>query len=236
MNRTLAIIASLLFAAPAFAQWPTAPSNPPPKSEPTVNNPPPSAPPPRRPVREVSHGDDGSGFGLGVRAAWAKPYGGLTSTETLDSNVSGALPLWLEAGYHFNSALYIGAYFQYALGLNNCLGGADCSSSGMRFGLEALYHFGSGSMQPFVGLGFGYEIFNVSRSAGDDRTFKGLEMLNVQLGLDYWVSKTFSIGPFASYQLFGKYTSDSASGFSNDISDTTGHSWLQLGLKLGFKL
>src|SRR5207244_10498554 len=140
----------------------------------------------------------------------------------------GQLPLWIEAGWWFNKSLFAGAYFQYAFGFPHCLDGASCSSSGMRFGIEALYNFmPDAPVQPWAGLGVGYELFNRSRFG--DETYKGFELLNVQIGLDFPVGK-MTIGPFASYQLFGKYGSFSASGVSNNINDYTGHSWLQVGL------
>ena len=195
MNRSLALIATLLIAAPAFAQWPSSPSTAP--KQPETTTPPPAQappPPPRRTARvDTPRGDDGSGFGLGVRAAWAFPMGGLTSSETLGDTVNGAMPLWVEAGYHFNRNLYAGLDFQYAPGFTNCLGGQTCSSTGMRFGLEVLYHFvADGLIQPWAGIGGGYELLNTSKS-GDERNFKGLELLNLQLGVDFAVTKTFLI-------------------------------------------
>jgi Opacity family porin protein len=232
VNRSLALIASFLIAAPAFAQWP---NSPPPKTEtkPEASQP----PPPAKRARDTGpRVDDGSGFGFGVRAAWAWPMGGLTSSEEVSSVVNGALPLWLEAGYHINKSIYAGLYFQYARGFTNCLGGQDCSSSGLRFGAEVLYNFApDATLQPWAGIGGGYELFNSSRT-GDERTFKGLELLNLQAGLNWALTKNFSLGPFASYQLLGKFTSFSANGVSNDISDTTGHNWLQVGIKAGFRL
>ena len=101
--------------------------------------------------------------------------------------------------------------------------------------VQILAEDGHAVINPWAGLGFGYEIFKTSAS-GDDRTFKGFELLNVQVGLDWAVTRTFNVGPFASYQLFGKYSSFTASGVSNDIADSTGHSWLQVGLKAGIRL
>ncbi|MCA1827415.1 MAG: hypothetical protein ABR567_03560 [Myxococcales bacterium] len=234
MKRTL-FIAALFAAAPAFAQWPEKPkteTNPPT----TAATPAPSpTPPPRRP-RATSSEDSGSGFGFGVRGAWAFARGDITPAEPLGNSEAGQLPLWVEAGYWFNRSLFAGAYYQYALGFPHCLDGSTtCSSSGMRFGIEVLYNFmPDASLQPWVGLGAGYEIFNRSRFG--DETYKGFELLNLQIGLDFPVGKAFTLGPFASYQLLGKYGSFSASGVSNDIADSTGHSWLQVGLKAGFRL
>lgn len=236
VNRSLALIASILISAPAFAQWPNTPKTE--TAAPAQQTPPP--PPPRHaPARDTGpRGDDGSGFGVGIRAAWAMPSGGLTNSESVGDSIDYQIPIWLEAGYHFNKNFYAGLYFQWAplFAGNNCLAGADCSSSGLRFGAEILYHIiGEGLVQPWVGLGGGYEILNVTRAAGADRTFKGLELLNVQAGIDLGLSSHFTVGPYASYQLFGKYSSFSSNGVSNDITDSTGHSWLQVGLKTAYR-
>ena len=237
MNRTL-FIAALVAAAPAFAQWPDKPKTET-RTDTKTDTAAPPAPPPAAPKRNRQQGpaeDDGSGFGVGVRAAWALPSGGITSDEALSTSVSWQLPVWLEAGYWINRNLYAGAYYQYAFGFNNCLAGGTCTSHGMRFGIEALYNFApTASLQPWAGLGFGYETLSRSRS-GDDTTARGFELLTVQAGIDYALSKGFTIGPFASYQLFGKYSAFTAGGLANDYANTTGHNWLQVGLKAGFKL
>ena len=237
MNRTL-FIAVLVAAAPAFAQWPDKPkteTKTQTKPDATAPSTPPSAAS-KRNKQQAPAEDDGSGFAVGIRGALALPTGGLTADQTLSDSMAGQLPIWLEAGYWFTRNIYAGAYYQYAFGLNNCLAGATCTSHGMRFGIEAIYNLApAATFQPWGGLGFGYETLSRVRS-GDDTTAKGFELLNLQLGLDYAASKSFTIGPFASYQLFGKYTSFTSGGVSNDYSNTTGHSWLQVGLKAGYKL
>ena len=231
MNRSL-FIAALVAAAPVFAQWPDKP-----KTETKTDTATPPPPAPTRAQRQAGPvEDDGSAFGLGIRGAWAVPVGGLTADQNLGDSISGQLPIWVEAGYWFNRNLYIGAYYQYAFGFNNCLAGSSCTSHGMRFGLEAIYNLApTATLQPWAGVGFGYELLSQTRS-GDDTTARGFELANLQLGLDFAASKSLSIGPFASYQLFGKYTSFTAGGLANNPSNTTGHSWLQVGLKAGFKL
>ena len=238
MNRSL-FIAALVAAAPAFAQWPDKPKTET-KTETKVETKTEAAAPPapaaKRNRQQAPAEDDGSGFGLGIRAAWARPSGGLTADQGLGDSLSWQLPIWLEAGYWFNRNLYAGAYYQYAFGFNNCLAGATCTSHGMRFGVEVLYNFApTALLQPWAGLGFGYETLSRSIS-GDDTTARGFELFNLQAGVDFGLGKGLTIGPFASYQLLGKYTSFTAGGLTNDYANTTGHSWLQVGLKAGFKL
>ena len=176
-----------------------------------------------------------TGFAFGVRAAWAFPFGDLNPTETLGSNVSGQLPIWLEAGWRFTRNIYAGIYGQYAFGFsNNCPIASDCSTKGYRLGIEGIYNLAPDAwLQPWAGLGFGYEWLNVSR-AGQDSNYKGFELAYVQAGVDLAVSKQLSVGPFGSVSFLGKYTSQSANGVSNDISAT--HEWVQVGLKATFKM
>jgi hypothetical protein len=226
LNRSIFLIASLLFAAPAFAQWPGPPSKP---SQPSASS---SSPPHRTPAQD----DDGSsGLAFGLRAGWAFPIGDLNSTSRMGDQIAGQIPAWLEAGWRFNKNLYFGLYGQRGFGFSNyCPLGNDCSTSGWRVGVEGIYTLlPDAVLQPWAGLGVGYEWLSTSR-AGEDSSYKGFELLNVQIGVDWALNKQFSIGPFASISLFGKYTSQSANGVSNDISAS--HNWLQTGLKATYKL
>jgi hypothetical protein len=224
LNRSIFLIASLLLAAPAFAQSPPAESNPAPS---------PAAP--SSPPRSTPPDDDSSGFALGVRGAWAFPFGDVSSTARLQDQVFGQIPLWLEAGWRFNKSLYLGLYGQRGFGFsNNCPIGNDCSTGGWRFGVEGIYTLlPDATFQPWVGLGAGYELLSTSR-AGEDLSYRGFELLNLQVGLDWAFNKQLSIGPFASLSLLGKYTTQSANGVSNDVSAS--HNWLQTGVKATFKL
>src|ERR1700694_4191705 len=158
LNRSIFLIASLLLAAPAFAQWPGPPSKP---SQPSASSPAPAAPARRTSTQE----DDGSsGFALGLRAGWAFPIGDLSSTATLGDQIAGQIPVWLEAGWRFNKNLLIGVYGQRGFGLsNNCPIGTSCSTSGWRLGVEGIFNLlPDAAVQPWVGLGVGYEGLSTS--------------------------------------------------------------------------
>jgi hypothetical protein len=211
-------------AAPAFAQWPAGESKPPPLPAPSS-----------QPRRATPQDDDSSGFAFGVRGAWAFPFGDVSSTARLQDQVFGQIPVWLEAGWRFNKNLYAGLYGQRGFGFsNNCPIGNDCSTGGWRFGVEGIYTLlPDGTLQPWFGLGVGYELLGTTRG-GEDLSYRGFELLILQAGLDWALSRQFSIGPFASVSLFGKYTTQSANGVSNDVSAS--HNWLQTGVKATFKL
>jgi hypothetical protein len=237
------LIGSLLIAAPAFAQWPNTPpakTPPTPVAQTTPQTQPPLAPLSRQPAPQntAPRGDDGTGFGFGVRAAYSTPLGGLTNTQDMHDVVHFQIPIWVELGYHITKSIYAGAYGQWAPNLFSwdvCLEGQSCSSNTERLGVEVRYGAApDAAINPWVGLGFGYEWFHTTVT-GNDRSFKGFEMLVPEIGVDYNVGKV-SAGFFASYSLFGKYTSFTSGGVSNDLPDSRTHSWFQAGIRVGARL
>jgi len=233
LNRFIALITAILVSTPALAQWGSAPAKPAPAPAAAAAPAPASSSAPG-PAKRSNDPDDG-GFAVGVRAAWTLPFGDLNSTDTVGSQIAAQVPIWLELGWRFNKNIFAGVYGQYAFGFsNNCPIGNTCSTNGFRLGVEGIYNFApDAGLQPWAGLGIGYEWLNTNR-AGQDYGYKGWELAHLELGIDYAGSKQFSIGPFASITVLGKYTSQSSSGFSNDISAS--HNWLQLGLKATFKM
>jgi hypothetical protein len=181
---------------------------------------------------------DDTGFTLGLRASYASPRGDVVTASQLSDSVEGAIPLWFDLGYRFNKNIQVGGYFQYAgaFGLSrvaNCSELGNCSSSSYRFGVEGIYTLiPDSSFGPWAGLGVGYEFLGTN-VAGADRTVRGFEFLNLQLGFDWRATKSFSIGPFASWSL-GRFGTSSSGGVATDFSDRSNHNWLQAGLKTSF--
>jgi len=191
------------------------------------------------------------GLDLGLRVGYAFPFGDSTATpgDQLSSIFSGAVPLIVEAGYRINSAVTVGALFQYGIAqvkdANGCgTMGVSCSGSIIRLGIEGLYHFQIGSpFVPWVGLGTGYEWMNVDLSGGNGSASvgaHGFEFINLQAGGDYHLAPQLSIGPFISFS-FGRYDTATSSNIpllpsSADITNTAVHEWLQLGARGAFNL
>lgn len=197
---------------------------------------------------------DDSGFTLGLRAGYGIPMGDAVKSGKLSDGVSGTIPLALDVGYRLDPSLFLGAYFQYGIGLVNdskvfgggvCdLTGVSCSAYVMRFGLEGIYRFSPGaSFVPWAGIGVGYEIAGLSAEQAGMKataTYRGFEFVNLQLGGDFKVSPSFSVGPFASFSI-GQYSDAKLElpGFpttSGSIADKAIHEWLQLGVKGTFDL
>jgi hypothetical protein len=182
---------------------------------------------------------------LGARFALGVPLGKAdgAASQDMSHSVPVAVPLWLDAGLRLGENVYVGSYFQYAYGItNNCDPGGSCSASILRLGLDGAYHFQPrGGVDPWVGLGFGYEWLNLSESAGGqqlDAQARGWEFLNVQLGVDFASNKNFHLGPFLSLSL-AQYGHESASGAFNgsaDITNTSVHEWLQFGVRGAFEM
>ncbi len=207
-----------------------------------------------------------TGWTLGARLAYGVPLGSLASGG-IDFNkvYTGAVPLWLDAGYRFSSNFSAGVYFQYAFasiandyksGLAaSFVGGgltapSDFGGSDLRLGAQGIYKFlPDAGFAPWLGVGFGYEWANTSfkSSAGGipfdiGVGFRGLEIL-LQAGGDVRVSPGFSMGPFVAFTLSWFQTvAISASGGgasasqSLDINNKSAHEWLQFGLKGTFNL
>jgi outer membrane protein W len=193
---------------------------------------------------------EGGAVSLGARVGYGIPLGKGTDDPNADLNksIAGMVPLWLDAGYKFTPNIYVGAFFMYGLGFipSDATGcgqnGVSCSVHDIQFGVNAHYHFmPDQTIDPWVGVGLGYEILGVSVSNGSNSasaSAKGFQFFNVQAGADYKVLPALGVGPFVSLSL-GKYTSTSSDNTtpgspgsaSGDIQNTAFHEWLILGIR-----
>ena len=199
------------------------------------------------------HADD-SGFTLALRAGYGIPMGDAVMAGKLSDGVSGKIPLWVDAGYRIDKSIFVGAYFQYGLGLVNeskALGGAvcdqpgvSCSAYALRFGVQGIYNFApDASFAPWAGLGIGYEIASLSaEQAGlsGSVTYRGFEFVNLQVGGDFKVSPAFSVGPYAAFSI-GQFSNEKLEvtglpAVDGSIADKATHEWLQFGVKGTFNL
>jgi outer membrane protein W len=179
--------------------------------------------------------DAGGKIKLGLRLGYSIPMGDASKDNKLSDAVSGVIPIWLDLGYMVTPNIMVGLYGMYGITmLNSDIKDAcdDCSASQMRFGLQGQYHISPGeSLDPWVGLGIGYEIMNFKApnplgSGTVESDFKGFEFLNIQGGADFKVADSFAVGPFLSFSL-GQY---SKAG-DQDIEETAMHQWFTLGVK-----
>lgn len=170
---------------------------------------------------------------LGARLGYGFTTGEVVAGADLADGVKALIPVQVELNYKLMKNLALGGYFSYAFGMlgdaesDFCdLNGIDCSASGMRLGIQAIYDFSPGaSFDPWVGLGIGYEWLNLSEGALD-MTLTGWEFATLQVGADWEISKGFGVGPFLSWG-FGQYSSMDLGGLSADITDKGTHQVIQ---------
>jgi outer membrane protein W len=199
---------------------------------------------------------------VGLRTGYAIPLGaavggGQNGSANLDKAISGAVPIWIDAGYRLNPNLYIGAYFQYGIGFvaSNAAffssggttatcgqNGLSCSTNDLKFGIDAHYHLMPGNtIDPYGGIGIGYEILNFSFSDGGQngsQSFNGFEFLNLQVGADYKVMPDLGVGPFVMLSFdqysncgYGGALATAAGGSSCSIAQKAVHEWFTIGVR-----
>jgi hypothetical protein len=183
---------------------------------------------PERPAQERS---SGLSFVLGVRTGVGLPLGAVQGgdgegpDQKLRSLVRGMVPLQLDVGILQSSRLYVGVYFQQALGLRaqSCPQGGSCLVTDLRAGLTASYSLPlSSTLNPWLGAGAGFELLQ----RGESSPRRGAEVFHVQGGADFHLSGPAWGGPFATFT-FSKYL---------NVNEKKYHSWLIGGVRLQLRL
>ncbi|HMF41603.1 MAG TPA: autotransporter domain-containing protein [Polyangia bacterium] len=202
----------------------------------------------------------GTGLEIGARIGYGVAGGSLGAPPNGTDNdvgnfVSGQVPLWLDAGYRFTDAFYLGGFFQYGFGTvnqdqqNGCRNAnVDCGASDTRLGVMGRYRLPPiMPAEPWLGLGIGYEwgTFSVHQSivgsTNTDSTWSGIEIANLQAGADFRVAQKIAIGPFVSFSL-GQFQSTSTTTTNGNTTTTTDqdlakkslHEWFLIGARFAF--
>jgi hypothetical protein len=185
-----------------------------------------------------------TGIEVGLRSGYALPLGNSTgapsgaTAPSLSDSISGMVPIWVDAGYRLNPNMMVGAFFQYGFAFVNTgkqpacnLAGASCSANDVMFGAQFHYHLmPDQTIDPWAGIGIGYEILNASSSGGSGN-LNGFQFVNVQVGGDYKAMPNLGIGPFVAFSL-GQFSNCSISGASScTIPNTAMHEWLTFGIR-----
>jgi outer membrane protein len=254
MTRLFTLVAFTTLTASAFAQGEESAPAPAPEQEATsvpAAAPEPAAAPKTADVATPTADAEGR-FVIGLRLGYALPMGDAIKGGPVSDYVSGVLPIWLDLGYMVTRNIMVGLYGQYGFGFTKSKfkdsfgvpSAASTSASDIRFGAQAQYHLMPGqSMNPWFGLGFGYELGSVTASlSGHEMTVsaRGFEYVNFQGGLDFRVTSFLGIGPFLSLSLgeFDSYkiSQTGSRDQSGDISQTAMHEWLTFGVCSTLKL
>ncbi|HSY24895.1 MAG TPA: hypothetical protein VK841_22375 [Polyangiaceae bacterium] len=188
---------------------------------------------------------------LGARFGAAFPFGNAIggNGNDLDNAISNQIiPLWLDLGVRLADNWYVGSYLSFgvaSLGTNfNAVcntQGVGCSGNDVRWGIEGTYHFlPNNRVDPWLGVGFGYEWLSFSQSQGNASQSEGLsgwELGSIQTGLDIRALDGFplGIGPFAQFS-FNEYTNESGSNSGGgstgaSINNQAVHFWLMFGVR-----
>jgi hypothetical protein len=232
---------------------------PPPQGGPPQGGPPQGGAPPPSDAAPSAPAEEFTGLALGVRLGVGLPFGsgeGATSIGMSDY-ISAEVPIWFDAGYRFTPNWFAGAYVMYGFGFvgsqfascgqNNLA----CSIHDTRVGIEAAYHIlPAGRLDPWVGLGFGYEWLGASLSGTDATTgasqsaglgYHGWEFVNVQAGLDIKkVLPNLGFGPYVAFTLsqYGNFDAPTVNqntgitgSTSGSIANTSLHEWLMFGVR-----
>jgi hypothetical protein len=110
----------------------------------------------------------------------------------------------------------------------------------VRGGIEFLVKpWPDAALAPWVGVGAGYEStgYTLSDSSGSGTvSYRGWELLNLQLGADYRISPALAIGPYSALSV-GRYNNVNLSSGDRSLANITiarqqTHEWLQFGVKL----
>ena len=182
---------------------------------------------------------------LGLRVGFGYPVGnegavpGANNTS-LHDDITGMIPLWIDAGFRANPNFYVGVFFQYAFAFVNSDQNPDCaqasvscSAKDLRLGLDVHLHLSPGeSFDPWVGVGAGYEWLVLDESSGAisvSETATGFEFVNFQLGGDFSVAPSFAIGPFFAFTV-AQY-SHLGGTIDTDLATKAIHGWAMGGVR-----
>lgn len=196
------------------------------------------------------------GFEVALRGSSGVPFGSSSEQTGIRDLIAGLLAAQADFGYRFDPHWFVGVFGAAGIGLKGeqCRDeddvppdeegappvGTKCDApNDFRIGVLAILHLSpmTSDVSPWVGLGAGYEWLNIAETLGRRtfvQTFSGLELLNLQAGVDFTVGSRLRVGPFAHFSL-GRYTTVSADT-SADASPLPApghalHQWLHFGVK-----
>jgi hypothetical protein len=175
---------------------------------------------------------------VALRLAAAPGFGSAAAAVPVEDAVALQFPIQLDLGWRVG-AFTIGAYGSWAPARPpRCPSGASCSASAVRLGVQGTWTFEpSAGMQGWLGAGTGWEraTSHVKRSGTDDATsYSGLELFQVQSGLEWRLHRRLALGPYLQLGL-GRYSDvrvqTKVESASASIADRAVHAWLYAGVR-----
>jgi hypothetical protein len=189
-------------------------------------------------------------FEVAVRAGVSAPLGQSSSGKRLSDWVGPSFPLTFELGARLFGRYELAAVGQYAVGIADSTSGSGCytgnnacTASVGQIGVEFLYHpLGMAKVDPFVGVGVGYEWLVVRatvQGTNYNQALGGWNWAVLQGGVDFALGGVLRLGPYLLASA-GQYQSSNftvptpngpVSGSSSE-SNPAAHFWVSVGLRL----
>jgi hypothetical protein len=172
---------------------------------------------------------------LGARLGYSIPWGNISGNDVLGDTAENRIPLLVELGLRFRGRLLVGMYLGYSA-VNLSSNGLFTSGNIVDVGLQAAFHMNHrGWVDPWIGGGIGWEIFNYHQSvAGVD--FSGdVNGVSFKLdgGIDFMlIERTLGLGPFVAIT-FAQYNNCDFGGSNTNCSipDQRWHGWFTVGAR-----
>jgi hypothetical protein len=184
---------------------------------------------------------------VGFYLAGAGAAGHLNSNRSMRSEVDGAAILGAELQFNLTPKFTLGGYAEVgAVGRRNeCPSTNDeCGDGIFRLGISGYYHARPGKgVDPWFGVGAGLTSLGFTDRLSDGSrksvTYVGFDLLNLQAGVDFTLSRVFSLGPYIAfnngvYTAVGTETRGDTYGRSRDsdrLASPTLHTWTSLGVR-----
>lgn len=159
---------------------------------------------PFAPETDDAPSESSDGPELGLRLGLTTGNGEFESSEPLNDNVIGMLPLWVDAGYRFHDRWFVGMYWQYGLGLSSVTSKSECAAcvhSSIKYGLQIHYTFlTTQTTRLWTGLGVGRQSFeSVNEDTKRGVAFSGWEPISLHFGSSWRPTQGVELGPFFSW-------------------------------------
>ena len=179
-----------------------------------------------------------SGFSLGVRGAYAWPFGNVVEDVEMSDTFDRMIPVWVDATLRLGGGLEVGPYFSYGWVTGSDEVGDLGAAGDLRLGAQLNYRLTpAGGFAPWIGVGIGWEWLrpdNDFPTTVGGRTFSadisGPEAM-IQGGADFRLGSNLALGPFVAIGI-GRFSS----GDLFDVVDPDFHEWVQVGAKLTLDL
>lgn len=184
-----------------------------------------------------------------MRTGIQLPWGNASDLQgdELSARSSWQVPILFDVGYKLQKPLFLGIYGGVAFGAVGSGNEAEaaCAAAGVRcrvsfyqLGLQGQYHFGpSDRLNPWIGVGFGYERLHQSLSSGshsEEQESAGVTLLKLALGVDY--RSRSALGPFVEFSA-GRYETtrteiEGVTVHEGPTKPSAWHGFLMLGARL----